>query len=69
MFEKMLVGDMWMPYHNYLCGCGTWSSNLQNWTSGIMTRNNLRKRGIPKPLECNLCKEFESVKDLFLNAL
>jgi hypothetical protein len=27
----------------------------------VMTRDNLRKRGIPKPLECSLCREIESV--------
>jgi hypothetical protein len=29
----------------------------------IITRDNLRK-GIPKPLECSLCKEIEVVKHL-----
>ena len=31
----------------------------------IMTRDNLRARGIPKPLECEMCKEIETVKHLF----
>ena len=35
----------------------------------ILTRDNLRKRGIPKPLECNFCKEIESVKHLFFDCL
>ena len=30
----------------------------------IMTRDNLRARGIVKPLECELCKEIESVKQI-----
>ena len=33
----------------------------------IMTTDNLRKRGMPKPLECCLCKEFESVAHLFFD--
>jgi hypothetical protein len=32
--------------------------------SKIMTRDNLRRKGIPKPLECSLCKEIEAVKHL-----
>jgi hypothetical protein len=35
----------------------------------IMTTDNLRKRGIPKPLECMMCKELESVKHLFFECL
>ena len=35
----------------------------------IMTRDNLRARGIVKPLECELCKEIESVKHLFFECL
>jgi hypothetical protein len=35
----------------------------------IMTRDNLRRRGMPKPLECSLCKEIESVKHLFFDCL
>jgi hypothetical protein len=35
----------------------------------ILTRDNLRKRGIPKPLECSLCKEIESVSHLIQSAL
>jgi hypothetical protein len=35
----------------------------------VMTRYNLRKRGMPKPLECSLCKEIESVKHLFFECL
>jgi hypothetical protein len=34
-----------------------------------MTRDNLRKRGMPKPLECSLCKEIESVKHLLFECL
>jgi hypothetical protein len=34
-----------------------------------MTRDNLRKRGIPKPLESCLCKEIETVKHLFFECL
>ena len=33
----------------------------------IMTRDNLRARGIPKPLECEICKEIEIVKHLFFS--
>lgn len=35
----------------------------------IMTRDNLRKRGLPKPLECSLCKDFEYVTHLFFDCL
>ena len=35
----------------------------------IMTRDNLRARGIVKPLECELCKEIESIKHLFFECL
>jgi hypothetical protein len=35
----------------------------------ILTRDNLRKRAIPKPLECILCKEIESVSHLFFECL
>jgi hypothetical protein len=35
----------------------------------IMTRDNLRKRGMPKPLECSLYKEIETVKHLFFECL
>ena len=35
----------------------------------IMTCDNLRKRGIAKPLECVLCKEIESVHHLFFDCL
>jgi hypothetical protein len=35
----------------------------------VMTRDNLRRRGMPKPLECSLCKEIESVKHLFFECL
>ena len=34
-----------------------------------MTTDNLRKRGMPKPLECCLCKEFESVTHLFFDCI
>jgi hypothetical protein len=34
-----------------------------------MTRDNLRHRGIPKPHECELCREFKSVKHLFFDRL
>ena len=34
-----------------------------------MTRDNLRKRGIPKPLECDLCKEIETVTHLFFECI
>jgi hypothetical protein len=30
----------------------------------IMTRDNLRARGIPKPMECEMCSEFETVQHL-----
>jgi hypothetical protein len=35
----------------------------------VMTRDNLRRRGMPKLLECSLCKEIESVKHLFFECL
>jgi hypothetical protein len=35
----------------------------------IMTRNTLRCRGIPKPMECSFCKEFESVDHLFFDCI
>jgi hypothetical protein len=35
----------------------------------VMTRDNLRRRGMPKPLECSLCKEIEIVKHLFFECL
>jgi hypothetical protein len=35
----------------------------------VMTRDNLRKRGMPKPLECSLCKEIETVRHLFFECL
>ena len=35
----------------------------------VMTTDNLRKRGMPKPLECCLCKEFESVTHLFFDCI
>jgi hypothetical protein len=35
----------------------------------ILTRDNLRKRGIPKPLECSLCKEIELVSHLFFECM
>jgi hypothetical protein len=35
----------------------------------VMTRDNLRRRGMPKPLECSLCKEIETVKHLFFECL
>jgi hypothetical protein len=35
----------------------------------VMTRDNLRKRGMPKRLECNLCKEIETVKHIFFECL
>jgi hypothetical protein len=31
----------------------------------VMTRDNLRRRGIPKPLEYNFCRDFESVFHMF----
>jgi hypothetical protein len=33
----------------------------------IMTRDNSRRRGIPKPWECSFCKESESVHHLFFD--
>jgi hypothetical protein len=35
----------------------------------IMTRDNIIHRGIPKPLECELCKDIESVNHLFFDCL
>ena len=35
----------------------------------IMTRDNLRARDMAKPMECELCKEFESVHHLFFECL
>jgi hypothetical protein len=35
----------------------------------FLTRDNVRKRGIPKPLECSHCKEIESVSHLFFECL
>jgi hypothetical protein len=35
----------------------------------IMTRDNLRHRGILKPLVCELCSELESFKHLFFDCL
>jgi hypothetical protein len=35
----------------------------------ILTRDNLRRRGIPKPLECSVCKDIESVTHLFFDYL
>jgi hypothetical protein len=35
----------------------------------VMTRDNLRKLGMPKPLDCSLCKEMENVKHLFFECL
>jgi hypothetical protein len=35
----------------------------------ILTGDNLRKRGISKPIECILCKEVESISHLFFNCL
>jgi hypothetical protein len=35
----------------------------------IMTRDNLRHRGIQKPLVCELCSELEYVKHLFFDCL
>jgi hypothetical protein len=35
----------------------------------VMTRDNLRKRGMPKCLECSLCKEIETVKHIFFECL
>uniref|UniRef100_A0ACD5Y5V5 Uncharacterized protein n=1 Tax=Avena sativa TaxID=4498 RepID=A0ACD5Y5V5_AVESA len=34
-----------------------------------MTRDNLRARGIPKPLECEFCKEIESVHHLMFDCI
>ena len=35
----------------------------------ILTRDNLRKRGMPKPLECSFCKDIESVHHLFFECI
>lgn len=35
----------------------------------IITRDILMKRGMPKPLECDLCKEIESVRHLFFDCI
>ena len=35
----------------------------------IMTRDNLRKRGIPKKLECEMCTEIETVYHLFFECV
>jgi hypothetical protein len=35
----------------------------------IMTRDNLRRRGIPKPMECSFYKDFESVHPLFFDCI
>jgi hypothetical protein len=35
----------------------------------VMTRDNMRKSGIPKPQECSFCKEIESVKHLFFDCI
>lgn len=35
----------------------------------IMTRDNLKARGIPKPLECELCKEIETIKHLLFECI
>uniref|UniRef100_A0ACD5XUF6 Uncharacterized protein n=1 Tax=Avena sativa TaxID=4498 RepID=A0ACD5XUF6_AVESA len=35
----------------------------------IMTRDNLRARGIPKPLECEFCKEVEFVHHLMFDCI
>jgi hypothetical protein len=35
----------------------------------IMTRDNLRHRGIQKTLVCELCSELESIKHLFFDCL
>lgn len=34
-----------------------------------MTCDNLRRRGMPKPLECVHCKEIESVYHLFFECI
>jgi hypothetical protein len=34
-----------------------------------MTRDNLRRRGFPKPMECSFGKEFESVHHLFFDCI
>jgi hypothetical protein len=35
----------------------------------IMTRDNLRHRGMVKPLECEMCKELETVKHLMFDCI
>jgi hypothetical protein len=35
----------------------------------VLTRDNLRKRGIPKPQECRFCKEIEYVKHLLFDCI
>jgi hypothetical protein len=35
----------------------------------IMTRDNLRTRGMVKPLECEMCKELETVKHLMFDCI
>jgi hypothetical protein len=35
----------------------------------IMTRDNLRTRGMVKPLECEMCKELEIVKHLMFECI
>jgi hypothetical protein len=35
----------------------------------IMTRDNLRARGMAKPLECEICKEIETVKHLLFECV
>jgi hypothetical protein len=34
-----------------------------------MTRDNLRARGIPKPMECEMCSEFETVQYLMFECI
>jgi hypothetical protein len=34
-----------------------------------MTRNNLRARGIPKPMECEMCAEFETMHHLMFDCV
>jgi hypothetical protein len=35
----------------------------------MMTGDNLRRRGIPKPIECSFCKEIESVHHLLFECI
>jgi hypothetical protein len=35
----------------------------------IMTRDNLRTRGMVKPLECEMCKELETVKHIMFECI